>query len=73
MKVTGTVKSLGKQLLTQRPNKGRRFLRNIQNLERVYSRQEIKNIYIYEGWYLRVLSAGSQGDYQELDLSLKWV
>lgn len=68
MKVTGTVNSLGKQLLTQRSNKGRRFLRNIENLERVYSRQEIKkNIYI------RVLSAGSQDDYQELDLSLKWV
>lgn len=68
MKVTGTVNSLGKQLLTQRSNKGRRFLRNIENLERVYSRQEIKK-YIY----IRVLSAGSQDDYQELDLSLKWV
>ena len=66
MKVTGTIQSLGKQLLTQRKsNKGRCFLRSRQSLERVYSEGQKMIFFFNGGRYVRVLSAGSQDNYQE--------
>lgn len=74
MKVTGTIKSLGKQLLTQRSNKEvkKMFLGSRQSLERVYSEGQ-EMIFLNGGRYVSVLSAGSQDNYQESDFSLEWI